>query len=308
MKEPSRGKQLEDIIAGFRGTRIRRSRRVAPSREVKRVDPFVRKVRLIATGAIALIVLCIASFMILRQAKTESGTQVFTPPVAVGKAAEVTTQKWSQDHSAGTAASDCLKTVMALDDSTLTHLRPLDGIKDRLREHRQELEELAAKPWSVGPFRVVQDSYLMLPVEFKGMGMRVAWFERTAKGEWLLDLDSFLGISDVPIPSLALSKEEGPFLLRGYSRPGGNIRPDTLELRAPVGEGKVRLRFDGDADGNLDLITAVRSTECPVMLMVSRLKTPLDGCAWKVDRVLGKEWFLPVDRRLKLENSQAFTR
>lgn len=308
MKAPSRGKYLEDIIAGFRGTRIRRSRRDAPSRPPKRADPFVRKVRLIAAGVIALVALCIASFMILRQAKTESGAQVFAPPVAVGKAAEVTTQKWSRDHNAGTAASDCLKAVMALEDSTLSHLRPLDGIKDRLREHRPELEDLASKPWTVGPFRVVQDSYLMLPVEFKGMGMRIAWFEHSAKGEWLLDLDSFLGISDVPIPSLALSKEDGPFLLRGYSRPGGKARPDTLELRAPAGEGKVRVRFDDDADGNLDLVAAVRSAECPVMLMVSRLKTPLDGCTWKVDRVLGKEWFLPVDRRLKLDEDQVFTR
>jgi len=307
MKEPSRGKHLEDIIAGFRGTRIRRSRREAPARPVKRADPFVRKVRLIATGVVALIGLCIASFMIFRQAKNDSGTQVFTPPVAVGKAASVNTQKWSRDHDAGAEAADCLKAVMALDASLASHFRPLDGMKDRLREHRKELEELAAKPWSAGSFRVVQERYLMLPVEFKGAGMRLAWFEHTGKGEWLLDLDSFLGISDVPIASLALSKEDGPFLLRGYSRPGGRTRPDTLELRTPMGESKVRLRFDGDADGNLDLLAAVRSDECPVMLTVRRMKTPVDGCAWKVERVLGKEWFLPVDRRLKLEESQVFT-
>lgn len=296
-RSPHSDPHLDDLIAGLSGQRVRRSS--APSaprdRVAKPVDRFTRRIRWAAVGAGFLALTGITAFILVRGNSKQAKTAATDLP----EPARTPLTQWSREQTAGTEAVDCLTFVLKGEGGMIDHLRPLEGIDGRLESHREELAALGRKTHTVGSFRLVRERYLMLPVDFNEGGMRMAWFERGDDDRWRLDLDSFLGLSDVPINSLATLRNDEPVLLRGISRPLGTRPAEVIAVRTPDGSASVKIWLDEFMRTEPGLMAALRQGESPVMMTVSRLATPVAGCSWKVERLLGKEWFLPVDRRTR---------
>jgi len=248
-------------------------RRGSRSRKKRSASPIV--IALSAFGAFSVIAGAVALSISSRPAEAATAPVAranFLPPAAEQEKAEDRTR----------LALDCLAGFFGetTELSRLASLRQYPGLGQTYSAHHKEILALSRLNPSPGGNLRQKDGYVGIPLAFPGKTGRIAWVEiRGATAR--IDLDSLIGLGDVPWADLATLPDGKEVFLRGFLK---SVPDEERHVEFISPDGTVTIRLATAAPPGFSGPRPARVT------IRSEGSGPLHGKSWRVVKFHGWDW------------------
>jgi len=248
-------------------------RRGSRSRKKKSASPLV--IALSALGGCAVIAGVVALSISSRPAEATTAPVArakFLPPAADQEKTENRTR----------LALDCLAGFFGetTELARLASLRQYPGLGQTYSAHHKEILALSHLDPSPGGNLRQKDGYVGIPLAFPGKTERVAWVEiigTTAR----VDLDSLIGLGDVPWANLATLPDGKEVFLRGFLN---SVSEDDRHVEFISPDGFLTIRLSATPTSGLSRPRPARVT------IRSEGSGAFHGKSWRVVKFHGWDW------------------
>lgn len=182
----------------------------------------------------------------------------------------------------------------------LIECRQDPGLSERLDWFYGAFEQIKWKSFTFTERYLVNHPYLALEVKFGDEPPRLVWFERMPSGSYRLDLDSFIGTSDLQWKNVEPRGDED-ILIRGYISFATNLDgtgSGVIVITHPAITETLKVYVSDKSllPESMFELSASGAT-LPVCLLVRPIPNSPNGQRVELQRFVDTQWFVPIDRR-----------